>query len=381
MKVLIVKRYERDFRIPFYRLLKSKLSEKGIDLELHYGEPDEEEKKSIRDYIKDESIGRKVRNKYFKIKGTYLCYQPCLSLVSKADIVVVQQGNRELFNYALLFRRFFFRKPKLVFWGHGRNFQGNPKSLKEKFKYWYSNKVDFWIAYNELSKKLLTDRGFDPGRIVAINNTIDSKSQIEYYDSITESQKEKLKEQYGIKPGDPVGIFCASIYHDKQIDFLLNALSLVKSKVPNFKFLMVGKGVEDYKPVEYAKNNPGWFFYVGNKFHEEKILYFSIADFQTIPGAVGLNIIDSFSFRCPLITTKIDNHGPEISYLESYKNGIMTNVNLEEYADTIITLTSDKTQLDRLKQGCSEARSFYSIENMANNFFNGVLTLLSKPHT
>ena len=374
---MVVKRYERDFRIPFYRLLKSKLGERDIEFELHYGEPDNEEKKSIRDYIKDESIGTKVKNIYFKLRGVYLCYQPCLSLVSKADLVVVQQGNRELFNYLLLFRRMFFKKTKIAFWGHGRNFQGNPKSLKEKFKYWYSNKVDFWFAYNDLSKKLLVDRGFDPNRIVAINNTIDTKSQIDFFDRITEDQKAGLRNQYNIAETDPVGIFCASIYHDKQIDFLLEALDIVKKEVPAFKFIMVGKGVEDHKAEAYSKKNAGWFFYVGNKFHDEKILHFSIAGFQTIPGAVGLNIIDSFSFLCPLITTCIDNHGPEISYLENMENGIMTNVNIQEYAAAIVSLTTNKTLKDKLTRGCRKAREIYSIENMANNFLNGVLKILN----
>lgn len=376
MKVLVVKRYERDFRIPFYRLLKSKLAENDIQLDLYYGEPDTEEKKSIKDYIKDESIGKKVKNIYLKIRGVYLCYQPCLSLVSKADLVIVQQGNRELFNYVLLFRRLFFKKTKIAFWGHGRNFQGNPKSLKEKFKYWYSNKVDFWFAYNDLSKKLLTQRGFDTNKVVAINNTIDTKSQIAFFDSITDAEKAALKSKYNIKESDPVGIFCASIYHDKQIDFLLHALDIVKSKVPDFKFIMVGKGVEDYKVIEYSLNNADWFFYVGNKFHDEKILHFSIADFQTIPGAVGLNIIDSFSFHCPLITTSIDNHGPEISYLENMGNGIMTNVNLEEYAAAIIHLIEDNALKQKLNDGCNKARQQYSIENMADNFLKGVLKIV-----
>ena len=374
---MVVKRYERDFRVPFYRLLKTKLSERDIEFNLHYGEPDDEEKKSIKDYIKDERIGTKVKNKYLKLRGVYLCYQPCLSVVSQADLVIVQQGNRELFNYLLLFRGIFFKKTKIAFWGHGRNFQGNPKSLKEKFKYWYSNKVDFWFAYNDLSKKLLVDRGFDANKIVAINNTIDTRSQIEFFDSITEEQKSKLKDQYNITPTDTVGIFCASIYHDKQIDFLLNALYIVRSKIPGFKFIMVGKGVEDYKVTAYSEKNTDWFFYVGNKFHEEKILYFSIADFQTIPGAVGLNIIDSFSFLCPLITTSIDNHGPEISYLANKENGIMTNVNIEEYADTIISLTTDKALRNKLTLGCRKAREIYSIENMADNFLNGVLKIIN----
>lgn len=376
MRVLVVKRYERDFRIPFYQLVKHKLADKGIQLDLHYGEPDDVEKKSIKDYIKDESIGKKVKNIYFKGPGVQLCYQPCLNLIGNADLVIVQQGNRELFNYLLLMRRMFSRKTKIAFWGHGRNFQGNPKSLKEKFKYWYSNKVDYWFAYNDLSKKLLVDRGFDPGKVMAINNTIDSKSQIDYFDSITNAQKSALRAQYNIAETDPVGIFCASIYHDKQIDFLLDALDIIKAKVPALKFIMIGKGVEDHKVIAFAAKNPGWFHYVGNKFHQEKILYFSITDFQAIPGAVGLNIIDSFSFLCPLITTSIDNHGPEISYLKNGENGIMTNVNLQEYANAIISLTTDQSLKNKLKQGCQAAREIYSIENMANNFMNGILKII-----
>ena len=377
MKILVVKRYERDFRVPFYRLLKKKLAEKDIRLDLYYGEPDADEKKSIRDYIKDESIGKKVKNIYLKLGGVHVCYQPCMSLVSGADLVIVQQGNRELFNYVLLLRRMFFKKPAIAFWGHGRNFQGNPGSLKEKFKYWYSNKVDFWIAYNELSKKLLIDRGFDENKVVAINNTIDSKSQIAFFDSITEPEKAALRSKYGIKESDPVGIFCASIYHDKQIDFLLQSLDLVKSRLPEFKFIMVGKGVEDYKVIEYAKRNTDWFHYVGNKFHEEKILHFSIADFQTIPGAVGLNIIDSFSFLCPLITTSIKNHGPEIAYLANGENGIMTNVDKEAYVTAIIQVSTDKAFKQQLNDGCNIARQRYSIENMVENFLQGVLKIIN----
>ncbi len=376
MRVLIIKRYEREFRVPFYQLLKRKMEENGIQLDLYYGEPDSDEKKSIRDYLKDEKIGKKVNNKYFKFGKLHLCYQPCFSLIKKADVVVVQQGNRELFNYLLLIRRMFSGKIKIAFWGHGRNFQGNPDSIKEKFKYWYSNKVDYWFAYNNLSKSLLVNRGFDENKISAINNTIDTKSQIAFFDKISENEKQALRAKYNISSTDPVGIFCASIYHDKQIDFLLSALDRVKSKLSDFKFIMIGKGVEDFKVEAYSKKNPDWFFYVGNKFQEDKILYFSIADFQTIPGAVGLNIIDSFSFICPLITTSIDNHGPEISYLANQENGIMTKVNVDEYSNTIIKLVNDISLKNKLDQGCRNARDIYSIENMANNFYNGILNII-----
>jgi len=376
MRVLIVKRYERELRIPFYQLLKEKLSKENIHLDLVYGEPDIQEKKSIKDYIKDERIGKKVRNIYINVLGVKLCYQPCLSLCHDSDLIIVQQGNRELFNYLIMFRRLLMKKPKIAFWGHGKNFQGDPRSSKERFKKWYSNKVDFWFAYNDLSKKILIERGFKEANIEAVNNTIDTKSQIEIYNNITKVEKSRLKQEYLIEPTDPIGIFCASIYKDKQISFLLNSLEIVKSRVQNLKYFVIGKGEEDFKIREYSKKNVDWFFYLGNKFNREKILFFSIADFQTIPGAVGLNIIDSFMFLCPLITTNINNHGPEISYLINNDNGIMTRFNVEDYANSIINLISDNFLKKKLMQGCKKAREIYSIDNMVNNYFNGILKII-----
>lgn len=376
MRVLIVKRYERELRIPFYQLLKEKLIKENIHLDLVYGEPDIQEKKSIKDYIKDERIGKKVRNIYINVLGVKLCYQPCLSLCHDSDLIIVQQGNRELFNYLIMFRRLLMKKPKIAFWGHGKNFQGDPRSSKERFKKWYSNKVDFWFAYNDLSKKILIERGFKEANIEAVNNTIDTKSQIEIYNNITKVEKSRLKQEYLIEPTDPIGIFCASIYKDKQISFLLNSLEIVKSRVQNLKYFVIGKGEEDFKIFEYSKKNVDWFFYLGNKFNREKILFFSIADFQTIPGAVGLNIIDSFMFLCPLITTNINNHGPEISYLINNDNGIMTRFNVEDYANSIINLISDNFLKKKLMQGCKKAREIYSIDNMVNNYFNGILKII-----
>jgi glycosyltransferase involved in cell wall biosynthesis len=376
MRVLIVKRYERELRIPFYQLLKEKLSKENIHLDLVYGEPDIQEKKSIKDYIKDERIGKKVRNIYIKVSGVRLCYQPCLSLCHDSDLIIVQQGNRELFNYLIIFRRLLMKKPKIAFWGHGKNFQGDPRSFKERFKKWYSNKVDFWFAYNDLSKKIMIERGFKEANIEAVNNTIDTKSQIEIYNNITKVEKSRLKQEYLIEPTDPIGIFCASIYKDKQISFLLNSLEIVKSRVQNLKYFVIGKGEEDFKILEYSKKNVDWFFYLGNKFDRGKILFFSIADFQTIPGAVGLNIIDSFMFLCPLITTNINNHGPEISYLINNDNGIMTRFNVEDYANSIINLISDNFLKKKLMQGCKKAREIYSIDNMVNNYFNGILKII-----
>ena len=372
MKVIILKRYERKFRIQLYEWIRFYLNKENIDFEVVYGEPSNEEKVNIKDYIKDNLIGTKIHNKYYKIFKSFVCYQPYFFKLLKYDIVIVQQGNKELINYLLLIIRFFLKKPILVFWGHGKNFQGNSNSLKEKFKKWYSGHVDYWFAYNSLTKEILIKNGFDNSKIFVLNNTIDTQSEIEMYERLILFDKQKIKDQFCITDRDKVGIFCGSIYKGKKIEFLLESLLIVKSEVVNFKFFLIGSGEYDYLVINFAKIHSDWFFYLGNQFLEDKIKYFSISDFQILPGAVGLNIIDSFAFKCPLITTDIDNHGPEIVYLLNNINGIIVNHEIQLYSKAIINLINDPVKLDKMKLECESSRKEYSIENMTKRFVDGI---------
>lgn len=376
MKVVVLKRYERNFRIPLYKCIKSHLKNENINLEIVYGEPSDKEKENIKDFINDNLIGTKINNKYLKIFNSFVCYQPYFFNLIKSDIIIVQQGNRELINFLLILRNVFFKKPILVFWGHGKNFQGNSNSFNEKFKKWYSNKVDYWFAYNKLTKSILIENGFKSSKIFTLNNTIDTKSEIDLLRQITNFDKQKLYEEYKITLQDKVGIFCGSIYKDKQIEFLLQSLKIVKNEIGNFKFFVIGSGECENLVKEFASKNSDWFYFLGNQYLENKIKYFSISDFQTLPGAVGLNIIDSFAFKCPLITTHNNNHGPEIDYLINNKNGVIVDYNIKLYSEAIIDLINNEDKLKDMKLECEKSSHEYSIENMAYNFISGLKYIL-----
>jgi len=89
-----------------------------------------------------------------------------------------------------------------------------------------------------------------------------------------------------------------------------------------------------------------------------------------------LNIIDSFYSQTPLITLKNSNHGPEIIYLENNYNGIMTNDNINEYIKAVLDILTDENKLNSLKYGCAESAKIYTIENMAENFYQGIIKAL-----
>jgi glycosyltransferase involved in cell wall biosynthesis len=378
-KVLILKRYDREFRKPLYDLLGAKLEAHNIRLEIIYGQPDKWEEQTIKDLIRPHKWGMFVRNRYLGNGKKAACWQPVMKYTRDADLVIVQQGNRELVNYVLMLRRIFRKRPAFTFWGHGMNFQAKSAgSLKERWKSLYSSFADHWFAYNELSRQVMTDKGFDPDRVTALQNTIETRDETATYDSISEKELDELRSKLGIGINSIVGIYCGSLYPEKRIDFLIKALLSVKSHLTDFHFLILGDGILRQQVLDMITGHESWIHYAGPKFGKNRLPYFKLASFQLIPGLVGLNIIDSFITLTPLITTENKLHSPEISYMVNYENGIMTGNSLEEYAHAIVKFVSDPHLQVTLIQGCVKAREQYTIEHMSNNYFRGIMKVLEQ---
>jgi glycosyltransferase involved in cell wall biosynthesis len=187
---------------------------------------------------------------------------------------------------------------------------------------------------------------------------------------------DSLRKDLGLG-GGPIGIYCGRIYKEKRIEFLLEACFGIKKSIPSFEVIIVGGGPDQNK-IMTALREAEWIHYVGPKFGDARVPYFLLSDVSLVPGAVGLAIIDSFALEVPLITTKFPFHGPEIGYLRNRENGLMTENNLDSYVDGAIGILSESETLARLKRGCRQAASIYTIQAMIENFGHGVLCCLDK---
>jgi len=98
------------------------------------------------------------------------------------------------------------------------------------------------------------------------------------------------------------------------------------------------------------------------------------------PGLVGLGILDSFVCEVPMVTTDCCLHSPEIVYLQSSVNGLMTNNIQEDFVSECVSLITNPAKLVALKQGCKSSASTYTVENMARNFADGVEQCLQRPN-
>ncbi len=363
-RVIIVQRRLTHYRVPLFERLRDDLAADGIQLDLLVGQAKtSEQSKHDAGFI---PWAIQVPTHYFF--GERVCWQPIHRYLNGMDLVVVTQENALLANHWLLLRPHQF---KLAFWGHGANLQSaNPNGIKERFKRWTTNRVDWWFAYTSMSAHLVKAVGFPDRRITVLNNAIDTSELHRQRLSVTPEETQTLRESLGFGAG-PVGVFVGSLYADKRLDFLLAAAEAIRNEVPDFHLLIVGEGPERDNVQAWCEAHP-WARWVGGRFDREKAVYVSMAQVMLNPGAVGLGILDAFVCGVPLLTTNCGKHGPEIAYLEPGVNGVITANDQNAYVAAGVRLLRDPQELNALRVGCAASAKEYTVENMAWRFAHGI---------
>jgi len=302
-KVVIIQEALPHYRIKFYRCLRLELKKYGVLLDVVHSPS-------------GKLIGMQGSLPWSKTvrprKFLGFTWQPIFKCVRGAELVIVQQDIKYLSNYILLIKAKFCRL-KIAMWGHGKNFQSqNSNSIAERWKRIYSRQVDWWFAYNDLSAKVVSDFGFSPHKITAVQNSIDMHKIIEMRDEVTKEELRALKSELGID-SENVAIFTGRFYSIKRIKFLLESAELIRSELTDFHLIVIGDGPEQSLLNKFTSKH-SWIHYVGVKTDEDKIPYWLISKVLLMPGAVGLVVLDSFALGKPMVTTQLTTHGPEIDY-------------------------------------------------------------------
>jgi L-malate glycosyltransferase len=369
--VVISQRRLPHYRVPLFELLRTELASRNIRLELLLGHGTASEEKKRDSGSLD--WAKQVPIHYFA--GDRVCWQPLYRHLRGADLVIVSQENALLANHLLMLCP---RSYKLAFWGHGANLQSsNPYGLKEVFKRWTTNQVDWWFTYTAMSTELVTTAGFPASRITEVNNSVDTSELRRQKESVTAEETRALRDSLGFGDG-PVGVFVGSLYEAKRMDFLFAAAEEIRRDVADFHLLIIGDGPQGDK-VQASCNARPWACWAGSRLGREKAAYISMAKLMLNPGLVGLGILDAFICGVPIITTDCGSHSPEIAYLKNGVNGIMTANSLGDYARSAVCLLREASALNGLKAGCVRSSAEYTVEKMAHRFADGIETALYAP--
>lgn len=370
-KVVVIQRRMTHYRVAFFESLRHQLAERDIELVLAYGMGTAEEQG--KNDGADIGWGQKLPTSY--VWGGRICYQPLREVCDGADMVVIALENKLVCN---LWHQFAPVPYKVALWGHGANLQGDAASWREKFKRRVARRADWWFGYTEHSRPLIAQSGFPEDRITVLNNAIDTAEMRSEFDATSPADLAVWRAAHGLGDG-PVGIFLGSLYEEKRIDFLLDAATAIRAQVPGFELLLVGAGPQKSMVEAFCKEH-AWAHFAGMLKGQNKVLALASATVMLNPGLVGLGILDSFVCEVPMVTTDCGLHSPEIVYLQSGVNGLMTNNTLDDYVRECVALITSPTKLTAMKTACKSSASTYTVENMARNFADGVEQCLQSPN-
>ncbi|MGB9463372.1 MAG: glycosyltransferase family 4 protein [Candidatus Acidiferrum sp.] len=374
-RVLIIEAQIKRYRKPFYDRLYGALQDEGVELRVVYSAPPLSEAQKQDNCELPREYGVRVQSYLFGKRR--LLFQPACKEIAGADLVVIEQANRFILNHFLLLLSLFKLK-RIAFWGLGENLQAD----RSRFSEWYKERtldwVHWWFAYTEGTARYLQQHGVPPGKITAVQNSLDTRSMQTCVKNLSSSAKAALRAKLGIGPSAQVGIFVGMLHRVKCIPFLIQAGETIRQTIPEFHLIVVGGGPDEEEIKQTAVHRP-WVHFVGPKFGDGKAQLLAIANVFLLPGRVGLAVLDGFAAGLPLIATRLSIHGPEMEYLEEGLNGLLTPPDPEVYAQAVALLLSNPRELQHLREGAANSAIKYSAEAMVENFKRGIVQCLAQP--
>jgi glycosyltransferase involved in cell wall biosynthesis len=372
-QITVLQRRLPHYRVAFFETLRRLLEDRGLSLLLLHGQPTRSEQSK-----QDEGSlpwARYIRNTYWRVGATELCWQPLPPEALESELIVLSQENRILSNYRLLLHA--SDVTRLAYWGHGANFQSRvPHGWRERFKRSLAARVDWWFAYSEASVAAIRATGFPDSRVTCLDNAIDTSAFRSDLAACDQAQLQRVRARLGIGRDDPVGLYCGSLYADKRLDLLIEAARHIRGQLPSFHLIVIGRGPSEGWLREEIAAEP-WIHALGSLHGADKAAFFRVSNVILNPGLVGLGILDAFCAGLPMITTATARHSPEIVYLKSGVNGVLADDTAEGYAAATVALLNDSKRMAAISTNALADSRRYTIENMASRFAEGAAQCLA----
>jgi glycosyltransferase involved in cell wall biosynthesis len=373
-KVALLCAYLPQYRLPFVAALYEKCRQSGIDLEVIYGNPTENNE--LRADRSDFAPGHFAPSRFITCGPFTAIWQPVLPLLSDAELVISDFQSKLILNYILILQQSIGRK-KIAFFGHVRNHQAKRnKTIAHLLKRSMACLPYWWFAYTPGEAEYLVRLGFPETRITVFYNAVDTTRLRQWRSEISKAEIGELRRQLNLT-SDNVCIYIGSMYPDKRMAFLIEACRRIRGLIPDFSMLFIGTG-PDAAIVKRFCEEESWASYLGPLFEREKVKVCMLARLLLMPGAVGLAILDAFAMRMPIVTTEFRFHGPEIDYLEDGSNGIIVApaTDIDRYASAVAELLINREKLANIAESCEYSASRLTIENMADHCLDGILRAL-----
>lgn len=199
------------------------------------------------------------------------------------------------------------RGTRVIYTAHGFHFyKGAP--LKNWLLYypvekWLSRHTDCLITINEEDYNLAVRKNFKAGSIEKVDGV---GVDLNRFTPQTEELKRKLRREYGFGEDDFILICVGELNHNKHQDLIIDAVALLRQKIPTIKLLLAGDGnkKEEYENKVKKMGLGDCVFFLGHRNNIPDL--FRAADVAVSASrreGLPVNIMEAMATGLPLIVT------------------------------------------------------------------------------
>jgi glycosyltransferase EpsD len=258
------------------------------------------------------------------------------------------------------------RGTKVIYTAHGFHFYKGA-SLRNWAVYyliekWLSKYTDCLITINEEDYRMCTNNNFKAKSIKIVNGIgIDlNKFQLQ-----TVVNKTQLRKEYGYSEGDFILIYVAELNYNKHQDLLIEAVNVLKNKIPNVKLLLVGIGSlkQQYEKQARKLGLEGNVEFLGYRTDISNLLKLSdIAVSSSRREGLPVNVMEAMATGLPLVVTDVRGNRDLVLNGE---NGYVVGVEDVEMVTSSIESLYKSQELRKKFGGVNlELINIYSLESI-----------------
>ncbi len=324
------------------------------------------------DYLYPSNVETFNNTNFFK--GAFVWQNiPCSKILRNYDIIFVDGNIRHINQFIFAMAAKAIGK-KVVIWSVA--YSRNDKPFFRNIRLFLWRYFDYFLMYNENDVANLKKNGFENKKIISINNSLD-QDEIENAKKAWSSenlQKWQIKNKFENK----AIILTSGRIESGRFDIIIPALKLLKVKIPNILWIIVGDG--NYKAqLEKAlilENLDDYICFAGAIYDEQKLApYFLSSKLFVYPCPIGLSIFHAYGYGLPVILNdNVKTQGPE--YI-AFENGI-TGLNFREndmvdLTEKIITLFNNDNLIKKINaEVLKKVNTEFNINIMVDRFIKMV---------
>lgn len=365
-RALIVQGIVPHYRIPLFRRL---CEAKNVEVTLAYGEavpghslqtaPDAASLRHLR-----------LTNVYLGPGNRFLFQKGLLAAVKdgRFDAIVLSFDLRHLSNYAVLAlaRR---RGTPVIWWGHGIG--PDAAWVSRLVRLGLCRLADAVIFYDHARADQFIRWGLPREKVFVAENSIDTTPIRRVAKAWGEGERYRV-------------LYVGRLIREKRIDDLVLAFAESETcRSGGTRLTIIGDGPEraGLEALAQSAGIADRVDFAGSITDQESLAgYFNSARVSVSPGNIGLSAIHSLAYGVPVLVSRHEPHGPEVSALVDGVNCVFYEPSgPSPLAEALDRFLSDDSALQSMSEaGVRTVANRYSIEAMAKTFEQAIGSVLQR---